>query len=276
MPTVTNYRLPTKQRQVRQRGKAVANVRNNVEAVKHRRVLGMKKWIGVLVLVPLALITFVTMLKFFGRISSRHGLWRSEEVIFFGAGTLAWTAAYLAGWRPIVSYVFGHELSHLIVAKLCGGKILDFHVSAKGGYVETDKSNTAISLAPYLIPLYSIVAMIIFGLLGIFVQLDTAHALHLGRLTLNAKPVWLLYLLMGFTWAFHLTFTITTIRAEQGDLKRNGEFFSTLLIFIINVVLVLGLVLIASPNPDFSVAEVFRCWFGVASSIVGWLFSFLT
>jgi len=275
MPSLTNYRLPAKQRQVRQRGKAVANVKNNVEAVKQRRVLGMKKWIGVVVLAPLALITFGTMFKFFGRISSRHGLWRSEEVIFFGAGTLAWAAAYLAGWRPIVSYVFGHELSHLIVAKLCGGKILGFHVSAQGGYVETDKSNTAISLAPYLIPLYSIVAMIVFGVVGMFMQLDVAHAIHLGRVTVNAKPVWLLYLLMGFTWAFHLTFTITTIRAEQGDLKRNGEFFSTLLIFIINVVLVLGLVLIASPHPDFSVAEVFRCWFGVASSILGWVFSFV-
>ncbi len=275
MPSVTNYRLPAKQRQVRQRGKGVTNVRNHPDQVKHRRVLGVKRWIGIIFLVPLALITFVTMLKFFGRIASRHELWRSEEVIFFGAGTLAWTAAYLAGWRPVVSYVFGHELSHLIVAKLFGGKILDFHFSAAGGYVETDKSNTAISLAPYLIPLYSIVAMVLFGIAALFMDLDSLHVVHLGRVAISAKAVWLLYLLIGFTWAFHLTFTITTIRAEQGDLKRNGEFFSTLLIFIINVLLVVGLVLIASPNPDFSFAEGLRCWFGVATSIFAWMGSFL-
>jgi hypothetical protein len=81
------------------------------------------------------------------------------------------------------------------------------------------------------------------------------------------RPVWIFYALLGLSWWFHITYTLKTVIARQSDLERNGEFFSMLLIFLINVALIVGLFLAASPSPGLSFLEVGRCWMGMA----GWL-----
>jgi hypothetical protein len=89
--------------------------------------------------------------------------------------------------------------------------------------------------------------------------------------TVNLKPLRFLYALIGLTWCFHATYTVKTVIAEQGDLKRNGEFFSMMLIFLINAFLLIALFLAASPAPGLGLAEVLRCWWSVAAGIFGWL-----
>ncbi|MEZ5388021.1 MAG: hypothetical protein R3F13_21140 [Prosthecobacter sp.] len=54
-----------------------------------------------------------------------------------------------------------------------------------------------------------------------------------------------------------------TVHAEQGDLKSNGEFFSMMLIFLINAFLLIGLFLAASPLRSLGFGEVMRCWWSV-------------
>jgi hypothetical protein len=184
-----------------------------------------------------------------------------------------WAVAYLSGLRPVTAYVFGHEFSHLVTARLFGGRIFDWKVSAQGGYVETDKSNTWITLAPYLIPFYTLIIMVVFGIVGLTLDMQQPHALSIWKWTVHLKPTRFLYALVGLTWCFHATYTVKTVLAEQGDLKRNGEFFSMMLIFLINAFLLIALFLAASPSPGLGIAEVARCWWSVASGVVSWLWN---
>ncbi|MDZ4289897.1 MAG: hypothetical protein U0984_18170 [Prosthecobacter sp.] len=268
MPTNT-YRASARDRELRQLDRSKpAHVRRNPRQKQLRRVKKVKIWLAAVLLVPLGLITALTLSEMLWRALTRSAFWRTEEFIFFTAGGLTWGAAYLAGCRPIRAYVFGHEMSHLVVARLFGGKIFDWKVSAQGGYVETNKTNTWITLAPYLLPFYSLIVLALFGMAGIVWPLQKTHILQLGSLMFGVKTVWLFYLMLGFTWFFHATFTTKTVMAEQSDLERNGEFFSLLLIFLINVLLLVALFLAASPSPGLGLAELGRCWMGTADGLV--------
>ncbi|MBB5031882.1 hypothetical protein [Prosthecobacter vanneervenii] len=248
-----------------------SGINNRKDVQRDRFLLLTKRWIGGAVLAPACLVTAVTLIMMLWRAVARMGFLRSEEFIFFAFGGVLWAVAYLAGVRPVTAYVFGHEFSHLMTARLFGGRIFDWKVSAEGGYVETDKSNTWITLAPYLIPFYTLVIMLLFGILGLALDMQQGHDLHLWKLTVHLKPLRLLYALVGFTWWFHATYTYKTVVAEQGDLKRNGEFFSMMLIFLINAFLLIALFLASSPSPGLGFLEVARCWWSVATGILGWV-----
>lgn len=247
-----------------------AGINNRRDARRDRTLLIFKRWIGGLFLAPACLVTAVTLIIMLWRAVTRMDFLRSEEFIFFSFGGALWGVAYLVGLRPVTAYVFGHELSHLFTARMFGGRIFDWKVSATGGYVETDKSNTWITLAPYLVPFYTLIILIVFGVAGLALDMQTAHAIPLWKWTVSLKPLRILYALVGLTWFFHATYTVKTVLAEQGDLKRNGEFFSMMLIFLINAFLLITLFLAASPSPGLGLAEVGRCWWSVASGIIGW------
>lgn len=267
------FRASPKERALRRTDHSrIKGVGRSVQQQRQKRVKDMKRVLGITLLFPLGLITALTLCEMLWRAVTRLEFWRAEEVIFFVVGGLAWGAAYLTGWRPVRSYVFGHELSHLLVARAFGGKILDWDFSATGGYVETNKSNTWITLAPYLLPFYSLVVLLLFGIVGMFWNLNAMHHLGIGSVGLNFKPVWFFYALLGLTWCFHATFTWKTVFLEQSDLQRNGEFFSMLLIFLVNVLLLIGLFVAASPSPGLGLAEVGRCWMATATSM--WNFFF--
>ncbi len=248
-----------------------AGINNRRDVHRDRFLLLMKRWVGGAVLAPACLVTAITLILMLWRAVTRMGFLKSEEFVFFTFGGVLWGLAYLAGLRPVTAYVFGHEFSHLVTARMFGGRIFDWKVSAAGGYVETDKSNTWITLAPYLIPFYTLIIMMIFGIAGLALDMQEAHAVSIWNWTVHLKPTRFLYALVGLTWFFHATYTVKTVLAEQGDLKRNGEFFSMMLIFLINAFLLIALFLAASPSPGLGIAEVARCWWSVASGVVGWL-----
>ena len=250
-----------------------AGINNRRDVHRDRFLLLAKRWIGGAVLAPACLVTAVTLIMMLWRAVTRMDFLRSEEFVFFSFGGVLWAAAYLSGLRPVTAYVFGHEFSHLVTARLFGGHIFDWKVSAQGGYVETDKSNTWITLAPYLIPFYTLIIMVVFGIVGLALDMQQPHAVSIGSWTVHLKPMRILYALVGLTWCFHATYTVKTVLAEQGDLKRNGEFFSMMLIFLINAFLLIALFLAASPSPGLGFAEVARCWWSVASGIVSWLWN---
>lgn len=248
-----------------------AGIKNRVDAQHGLWLLRMKRWIGGVVLAPACLVTAVTLIIMLWRAVAHMGFLKSEEFIFFSLGGALWAFVYLAGIRPVTAYVLGHELSHYVTARLCGGKVFDWKVSAAGGYVETNKSNTWITLAPYLIPFYTLVIMAVFGIASLALDMDAVHRVPLWKWSLNLKLVRVLYILIGFSWCFHATYTVKTVYAEQGDLKRNGEFFSMMLIFLINAFLLIALFLAASPAPGLGFGEVMRCWWSVFSAIFGWV-----
>jgi hypothetical protein len=269
--SANTYRLSARERaeQKLERSKP-ANVRNHPTARNKQAVRTLKGFLGAFLLLPLGLVTAFTLVEVFFRALTRGDFWRSDQFIFFTTGGLAWAVAYLTGWRPVHAYVLGHELSHLIVARAFGGEIFGWSASPSGGYVETNKSNTWITLAPYLIPFYSVIVMIVFGLVGMFWNLHEPLRLPIGH-GVHLRPVWLFYAALGLTWWFHATYTVKTVLTHQSDLERNGEFFSMSLIFLINILLITALYLSASPAPAHEFIELGRCWLGT----VGWVFSLI-
>ncbi|MES2597582.1 MAG: hypothetical protein V4662_19700 [Verrucomicrobiota bacterium] len=269
--SANTYRLSARERaeQKLERSKP-ANVRSHPKARLQKKVRTYKGLVGGFLLLPLGLVTAFTLVEVFFRAMTRAEFWRSDQFVFFTTGGIAWAVSYLAGWRPIHAYVLGHELSHLIVARAFGGEIFGWSASPSGGYVETNKSNTWITLAPYLIPFYSMIVMIVFGLLGMFWNLHDPFTLPIGR-GVVLRPVWLFYAALGLTWWFHATYTVKTVLTHQSDLERNGEFFSMSLIFLINILLITALYLSASPAPAHEFIELGRCWLGT----VAWAFSLI-
>ncbi len=263
-----NHRLSYKKRRDKAVERSKPPVRRRSDVMREETLKTAKTWFASLILFPVAVISLFTGVEMFFRANQKSHFWRTDEFLFFLLGGGTWAAFYWLGWRPIRSYVFAHEFTHLVIAKLFGGKIYDWRVSAEGGYVETNKSNTWITLGPYLVPFYTLLVLVGFGAVGLFVDMSKAQPLQVADWTVHFRWMWLLYWLVGFTWSYHLTFTVQTIHVEQGDLTRNGEFFSLMLIFIVNLALIGALFVAALPGEN--VAEAGSVWLEVAKS--GWHF----
>lgn len=262
MPAV-NYRISSRQRRTRAMERSKPPVRRRADVRREEKKRAWKSWFAWIVLFPAAVVSLFTLVELLFRATKLAHFWRTDEFIFFVVGSLAWAAASWFGWRPVKSYVLAHELTHLLVARAFGGRIFDWQVTEEGGYVETNKSNTWITLGPYLVPFYTVLVLLGFGVAGLFTDITAWRSLDLGGWVLSYRWIWLLYWLVGFTWSFHLTFTIQTVHREQGDLTRNGEFFSIMLIFLINLVIIAGLFVAASPNVGLS--DVGHTWLAVAN-----------
>ncbi len=77
-------------------------------------------------------------------------------------GAACWLTVFLLLPKPMLVYVFGHELTHAVWTWLCGGRVKRFKASASGGHVILTKSNFLIALAPYFFPLYAVLVILIF------------------------------------------------------------------------------------------------------------------
>lgn len=148
---------------------------------------------------------------------------------------LCWT--FLS--HPVKTYVFGHEMTHALWGVLFGARPAKLRVGEKGGSVTLTKSNVLITLAPYFFPFYTFVVILAAVVTGLFVR------------PLPALPVWVF--LVGFTWAFHVLFTLQTLTERQPDVALYGRIFSWTFIFIANAALVMTW-LAATTDLGFSAA----------------------
>ena len=198
--------------------------------------------IGVFLLVPAWILTKAFFLSF-SHPTTRHSFWATEEFWFFGLGAVMWVLMFFGCvWvfgepRFLRLYVFGHELTHAVWAWAMGGRIRGFKVTRRGGYVVTDKSNFLIALAPYFYPLYSLAVLVGYGLASVFYDLS------------GFTPV--LFAMLGVTWAFHFSFTLWMIPKGQSDLAAHGNFFSLVIIYLANLVLLSLLLIFAAPEITF-------------------------
>jgi hypothetical protein len=199
----------------------------------------MVKFVVALFLVPLAWVLTVTFLEALAE-SLHHGLLANQSFGCFAAGMLLFGVLYLLIPRTalMIPYVLGHEVTHALWVKLFGGEVADsFHVSTDGGHVLTDRVNTWIALAPYFFPIYSILVVTIYGAASLVADMTPFR--------------WLLFLLLGVTLAFHLVFTCLLIAKGQPDLHYGGTFFSLMVIYGINLLIVIGLLLATGRTVTF-------------------------
>lgn len=201
------------------------------------------RWVKNIIAIFLALPTVVlseALFTCFRDAATRHAFWATEEFWFFALGAVLWSIAFCGSlWvfgepRPLRLYVFGHEFTHALWARVFGGKLYSFKVSREGGHVITSKSNFWIALTPYFHPLYSMFVVLAWGTASIFYRLD------------GWTPV--LYGLLGLTWAFHFSFTLWMIPKGQTDLSSQGRFFSLVLIYLMNLLTLVGLLIFAAPE----------------------------
>lgn len=192
----------------------------------------VKSIVGIFLLPPCYILTAAFFSALFQ--AADQNFHRTAEFLFFVAGAAIWLFVFFVLPRPLWFYVFGHELTHALAVRMAGGQVLDFSVSREGGHVVSDKINTWIALAPYFIPIYSVIVIALYGLGSVFYDLEPYRAV--------------LYVLIGFTWMFHATFTLSMIPKGQTDLAYGGHFFSLLVIYLMNLLVLSLMLLIALPQ----------------------------
>ena len=195
------------------------------------------KFVIAIFLLPICSVLTQTFFTAFARATVTQRLWAGEEFWFFSLGAVLWLIAFFGLPRPILIYVFGHELTHALWVWLMGGRVSRFRVGPDGGHVVTTKANFWIALAPYFFPIYSILTIAIYGGLSFFSNMQPY-----GRL---------LYAVIGVTWAFHFTFTCWRIPKNQTDLTDQGAFFSLVVIYLMNLLLLSVMLILASGQITF-------------------------
>ena len=119
-------------------------------------------------------------------------------------------------------YVFGHEMTHYLFAKLFRLKTGRIHIGLRDGYVEIVNANIWTTLAPYFILFYLIISMCILGLTQLFWYPTPMMGIYIFSAA------------MGLTYAYHCVMTIVAISHTQSDITKYGSLFSISLILICN------------------------------------------
>ena len=123
-------------------------------------------------------------------------------------------------------------------------------------------SNFLIGLAPYFFPFYTFCALLIF----LLISLAWDQSVYL--------PWWAG--IIGVTWAYHLTFTFSTLCTGQEDIREHGAVFSAPVIYIGNLlILCLGLLAVTPAGfEDFlqlAAEDQSRTWHQAAEQIPQWI-----
>jgi len=214
------------------------------------------RWSLALLLLPLCWVTTWTFLSRFSQATFYGDFWKTPEFWYFATGALVMGGWFWSGLLQsffLYLYVLGHELTHAVFVLLYRGRVTDFHVSSDGGYITTNKTNMVIALSPYFVPFWSVIGA------GLYVA-----ARYFG----NLSPEWdrLLYGVMGFTWTFHMFWTVWMIPRDQPDLKENGTFLSLVVIYLANLLVLAGLLCLAARSPVEDGKEFAMEWFRHAAT----------
>jgi len=182
--------------------------------------------------------------------------------IAFIVGFGLWAVMFLALPRPVRTYVLGHELTHALWALGMGGRVGKLKVSSRGGSVMLSKTNILITLAPYFFPLYTVAVILLHGILSLFIDPSVYEVFWLA--------------LVGLTWSFHVTFTISMLSRRQTDIQPYGRLLGYSFIYLLNLAgACLWMVAVGAPTVDDwvhgTVVETHRAWEWIwRGGVAGW------
>ncbi|MEO7098739.1 MAG: hypothetical protein ABI162_05215 [Luteolibacter sp.] len=197
------------------------------------------RWSMGLMLLPFCWVTTWTFLSRFSHATVYEGFWHRSEFWYFATGALVMTGWFWSGLlQPFFLYIYvlGHELTHAIFVLIYRGKVTDFHVSADGGYITTNKTNLVIALSPYFVPFWAVISAVLYVMVRYFFGFSSEWDRAL-------------YAIMGVTWTFHMMWTLWMIPRDQPDLKENGTFLSLVIIYLANLLVLVGLLCVAKESP---------------------------
>jgi len=196
--------------------------------------------IGIPLLIADAVLLWTLPARMAIRLTMIQGL-----ILLFGA--LAYLCLHCLLRKPERMYLWGHEFTHLLVAKLFLRHVHGFHITSRsGGKVVIDRTNVAIDLAPYALPFYNVVALLPVTL---FAEAPSyARKIYLGA--------------AAFLFAMHLCFSVEGFIDGQPDVRRSGRVFS---LAVVALAIMLWTPILTAPvsHAGFSGIPVFyREWFG--------------
>ena len=148
-------------------------------------------------------------------------------------GMIVWIVAFCVLPKPVRSYILAHELTHALWGMLIGAEVSELRIRRNRGSVQLSRTNFLVTLAPYFFPFYTALLLLVVALASLFCEV--------GRY----QTLWLF--LVGVTWGFHLTFTISALQIRQSDIEQHGRLFSYGVIFVMNVLLVALWLVAVSP-----------------------------
>lgn len=125
-------------------------------------------------------------------------------------------------------YVLAHEISHALAAWCCGYKVTGMKIKEESGNTTVSGINTFVLLAPYCLPLYALVCMLVFYITSLFwPEIFVYNKWFLG--------------IFGFLMSFHILHTYKTLtETEQSDVScAGGGVFSFVLIAVVNLTLII-------------------------------------
>lgn len=158
----------------------------------------------------------------------------TEPSKYFLLGFAAYVFMYIVLFKLEYFYVLGHEFIHTIFIWIFGGKIISIKVKKDRGSVTSTKKNIFIDLAPYLVPIYTILIALVY---------------LLGSSFWNLYPLVRHFIFFaGFSFSFHLVMTIDKMKIEQPDFLDFGYLNSLTLIYLVNVIIIALFLGLLFPN----------------------------
>lgn len=146
------------------------------------------------------------------------------NIVPFWLGIATYVLFQIIFFKPMSTYVFGHELTHALAGLLSGAQIKKFKVSRKKGSVTLTKNNIFITLAPYFVPIYPIIIIFVYFALAWFMDVVQIYS-------------WFLFF-SGIALAFYYALTFYAIKVGQEDMIIYGQFFSFIFVCFINIIMV--------------------------------------
>jgi len=179
--------------------------------------------IGIPILIADAVLLWILPTRMANILTMTQGLF-----LLFGA--LAYLCLHCLLRKPERMYLWGHEFTHLFVAKLFLRSVHGFHITSRsGGKVVIDRTNVAIDLAPYALPFYNVIALLPVTL--IVGNPPYARKIYLG--------------VAAFLFTMHLCFSAEGFIDGQPDVRRSGRIFSMAVVLLL---LILWTPILAAPG----------------------------
>ena len=167
--------------------------------------------IGLPVLIADAVLLRLLPVRMANHLTRTHGL-----IVL--SGVLSYLCLHFLWRKPERMYLWAHEVTHLLVAKLFLRHVHGFHITSRsGGKVVIDRTNVAIDLAPSAMPLYNVVALLPVTLFAGGTPL--ARNIYLGA--------------AAFLFTMHLCFSVEGFIDQQPDVRRSGRIFSLAVVLLL-------------------------------------------
>jgi len=155
----------------------------------------------------------------------------SKHILSFMIGGVAFGLLWLLFFSGRGSFwsTLEHEFTHAVFATLFLKRVHSLRASIrKGGSVTMEEGNVVIALAPYAVPLLSLILILLKFII------KSNYSLYIN-------------FLIGFTYFNHLKNLIQEFRFGQPDIQISGVFFSSVFILFFNIFFT-GLIFFSLPE----------------------------